>query len=72
MFASTVAIFRDKYLEIGLSKGEWNREIDQIKAMVRGEFSIKTARRMDEISLPRSQKRQGPEHHLLIEFPLPR
>jgi hypothetical protein len=36
MLAPVVAIFRGKYLGIGHCKGECNREIDQIRAMVRG------------------------------------
>jgi hypothetical protein len=38
MFAREVAIFRDKYREIGHLMGECNREIDQIRAMVRREL----------------------------------
>jgi hypothetical protein len=38
MLARKVAIFRDKYLEIGPWEGEWNREIDRIRGMVCREF----------------------------------
>jgi hypothetical protein len=38
MFARKVAIFGGEYLEIEQSIGEWNREIDQIRAKVHREF----------------------------------
>jgi hypothetical protein len=45
MLARKVAIFRDKYLEIGHSKGEWNLEIDQIRVMVCREFPTSASKR---------------------------
>ena len=45
MFAWEVAIFRDKYLEIGHSKGEWNLEIDQKRGRVCREFPISAFKR---------------------------
>jgi hypothetical protein len=44
MFAWAVAIFRDKYLEIGHRKGECNREIDLFRVMVCREFPTSDAR----------------------------
>ena len=44
MFAGMVAILRDKYLEIGPLEGEWNREIEHIRAKVPREFPINTSR----------------------------
>jgi len=44
-FAREVAILRGKYLEIGPLEGEWNREIDQIRAMVHREFPTNTSKR---------------------------
>jgi hypothetical protein len=45
MFAREVAIFRDKYREIGFLNGECNREIDPFRVMVHREFPINMSKR---------------------------
>ena len=53
-FARAVAIFGGEYLEIELSIGEWNREIDQIREAKTTEFPTRTVKQAENVFLAHS------------------